>query len=158
MIDVKWWCPFIDWWDWSRISILPVLYVFFLLRIHWMLSTILKISNKSSVWSNVFWYVKVCIFWKCIQYNIHWGKKTNLCQIKFPLDKVRGTKNILCFLSQAPSHHSFAFNFRFLYEVKHKVRLSKTVYGIFPINSVSFLLRFIFLFNKMHRLFDFKTW
>ena len=22
---------------------------------------------KGSVWSNVFWYIKVCIFWKCIQ-------------------------------------------------------------------------------------------
>ena len=34
------------------------------------LSTIFKTSNKS-VWSNVFWYVKVCIFWKCIQYPMH---------------------------------------------------------------------------------------
>ena len=41
------------------------------LRIHWRLSTILKTTNKS-VWSNVFWYVKVCIFWKCIQYIMHW--------------------------------------------------------------------------------------
>ena len=30
------------------------------------------IKNKQkNVWSNVFWYVKVCIFWKCIQYTIH---------------------------------------------------------------------------------------
>ena len=43
------------------------------LRIHWRLLTILKTSNKS-VWNNVFWYVKVCIFWKCIQYTIHWDK------------------------------------------------------------------------------------
>ena len=35
------------------------------------------------------------------------------------------------FLSQAPTHHSFTFNLRFLYELKHKVRLSKTVCGIF---------------------------
>ena len=35
------------------------------------------------------------------------------------------------------------------------VRLCKTVCGIF--DSVSFLLKFIFLFNKMHALFDFKT-
>ena len=35
------------------------------LRTHWRLSTILKTSNKS-MWSNVFWYAKVCIFWKCI--------------------------------------------------------------------------------------------
>ena len=43
------------------------------LRIHWKLSTILEISSKS-VWSNVFWYVKVCIFWKCIQFTIHLDK------------------------------------------------------------------------------------
>ena len=23
-------------------------------------------NKQRSVWSNVFWYVKVCIFWKCI--------------------------------------------------------------------------------------------
>ena len=43
------------------------------LRIHWRLSTIIKSSNKS-VWSNGFWYVKVYIFWKFIQYSIHWDK------------------------------------------------------------------------------------
>ena len=24
--------------------------------------------------SNVFWYIKLCIFWKCVQYNTHWDK------------------------------------------------------------------------------------
>ena len=41
-----------------------------LLRIHWRISTILETNNKS-VWNNVSWYVKVCIFWNCIQYTIH---------------------------------------------------------------------------------------
>ena len=58
------------------------------LRIHWKCSTILKTSNKD-VSSNVFWYVKVCIFWKCIQYTIHWDK-TNVKKIL--LDKINGTK------------------------------------------------------------------
>ena len=43
------------------------------LRIHWSLSKDFK-NNQKSVWSNVFWYVKVCIFWKCIQYTIRWDK------------------------------------------------------------------------------------
>ena len=43
------------------------------LRIHWRFSTILNTSNKN-VWSNVFWNLKVGIFWKCIQYTIHWDK------------------------------------------------------------------------------------
>ena len=50
---------------------------------------------------------------------------------KIPSHKTNGTKNALLFLSRAPTHHSFTFNFRFLYELKHKVRLSKAVYGIF---------------------------
>ena len=27
-------------------------------------------NKQKSVWSNVFWYVKLCIFWKCVQHNI----------------------------------------------------------------------------------------
>ena len=42
---------------------------------------------------------------------------------KFPSDKINGTKNDLFFLPQAPPHHSFTFNLRFLYELKHKVHL-----------------------------------
>ena len=109
----------------------------FILRIHWRLSTILKTSNKS-VWSNVFWYVKVCIFWKCIQYTIHWDKTQILKNI--PSDKINGTKNALFFLSRAPTHHNFSFDLPFLYELKHKVCLSEDVCGIFH-----FLFRFVFI-------------
>ena len=31
-------------------------------------------NKQKSVWNNVFWYVKVCILLKCIQYTIHWDK------------------------------------------------------------------------------------
>ena len=50
---------------------------------------------------------------------------------KFPSDKINGKKNTLILYSRAPTHHSFTFNLPFLYELKHKVRLSETVYGIF---------------------------
>ena len=40
-------------------------------------------------------------------------------------------KGALFFLSQAPTHYSFTFNLQFLYELKHKIHLSKTVRGIF---------------------------
>ena len=87
-------------------------------------------SAKKNIWGNVFWYVKVCIFWKCIQYNIYWDK-TQILK-KFSSDKINGTKNVPIFLVWwVPTHHSFTFNLRFLYELKHKVRLSKTVCGIF---------------------------
>ena len=52
-------------------------------------------------------------------------------------------KNALCFPSRAPAHHSFTFNLRFLYELKHKVRLSKTVCGLFH-------FRFRFIFMKVY--------
>ena len=77
---------------------------------------------------------------------------------KYPSDKINSTKNAknaLFFLLQDPAHRRFTFDLQFLYELKHKVRLSKTVCGIFHFRF-TFLLKFIFLFNKMHGLFDFK--
>ena len=47
---------------------------------HWNLSTILKTSNKS-VGSNVFWYVKVYIFWNIIQYTMYWDN-TQMCNFR----------------------------------------------------------------------------
>ena len=43
---------------------------------------------------------------------------------KFRSDKINGTRNTLFFLSRDPTHHSFTFNLRYLYELKHKVGLS----------------------------------
>ena len=57
-----------------------------------------KKSNKS-VWSNIFWHGKVCMYWKCIQYTIHWNK-TKMFK-KFPSGKINGTKNALFFVSWA---------------------------------------------------------
>ena len=59
---------------------------------------------------------------------------------KLPSDKINDTKNALFFLSRTPTHHSFTFDLRFLYELKHKVRLSKTMCGIF-----NFRFRFVFI-------------
>ena len=74
----------------------------------------------------------------CIQYTIHWDKTQMLKKI--PSDKINSTKNAIFFLSRASTHHSFTFNFRFLYEMEHKVCLSKTVFGIF-----NFRFRFVFI-------------
>ena len=59
---------------------------------------------------------------------------------KFLSEKISGAKNALFFLSRAPTHHSFAFNLRFLCELIHKVHLSKTVREIFY-----FRCRFVFI-------------
>ena len=61
------------------------------------------------------------------------------------------------FFLRVPTHHSFTFNLQFLYELKHKIRLSETVGGFSILDSILFLLKIIHLLNKMNRLFDFKT-
>ena len=57
----------------------------------------------------------------------------------FSSDKINFTKNPLFFLLQAPTHHSFNFKTRFLYELKRKVHFSKTV-----CENVHFRFRLIF--------------
>ena len=107
-----------------------------------------------------FFICKVCIFWNCIQYTlyieiiytIYWDK----IQISFgrkeaPLEKINGTKNAFCFLLRAPTHHSFTFNLRFLYELKLKVRLSKNISGIFH-------FRFRFAFIKVYIFVQQNAW
>ena len=70
---------------------------------------------------------------------------------KFPLDKIIGTKNALFFLSRAPTHRSFTFNFLLLYGLKYKVRHSKTVRGIFH-------FRFCFVFIKVYIFVQENAW
>ena len=106
------------------------------LRIYWRLLMILKTSNKS-VWRNDFWYLKVCIFWKCIRYTIHWDKTQmlkNLFRTKYTVPKIPW------FFIRKLQLISLAFDLRFLHELKHKTHLSKTVCGIFH-----FLFRFVFI-------------
>ena len=59
---------------------------------------------------------------------------------KIPSGKINSTKNALFFLSRATTHHSFIFNLQFLYDLKLKVCLSKTVCRIFH-----FQFRFVFI-------------
>ena len=70
---------------------------------------------------------------------------------KFPSNEINGTKNYLFFLSRSPTHDSFTFNLRFLYELKHKVRLSKTVCGIFH-------FQFCFVFIKAYIFVQQNAW
>ena len=71
---------------------------------------------------------------------------------KFPSDKEKVRKNALVFLSRAPTHHSFTFNSRFLYELKHNVRLSKSVREIFH-----FRFRFVFIIKVYIYIFQQKA-
>ena len=86
---------------------------------------------------------KSIIFWKCIQYTIHWDK-TQIFK-KSPSKKKRCKKCPFFFLSRVPTYHSFTFNLRFLYDPKHKVCLPKTMCRIFH-----FRIRFVFI-KDIHR-------
>ena len=99
-------------------------------------------SKQNKAWSNVFWYIKVYIFWKFVQYTIHWAKAKMLkkfLQIKSTLQKMYS------FFSRTPTHHSFSFNSRFLYELR--VSLCKGVCGIFHFRFV-FIWVYIFFQEK----------
>ena len=70
---------------------------------------------------------------------------------KFPLDKINDTKIALFFLLRVPTYHSFTFNLQFLFELKHKVCLSKTVCG-------NFHFRFCIVFIKVYIFVQQNTW
>ena len=73
---------------------------------------------------------------------------------QFPSDKVNVTKNALFFLSRAPTHHSFTFNLRFLYELKYKLRLSKSMCGIFHFRfRLVFIKVYVFVHSR-HNSFE----
>ena len=61
---------------------------------------------------------------------------------KFSFGQNERYKKYPLFYSQSPTHYGFTFNLRFLYELQQKVRLSKTVSGIFH-------LRFRFVFSRV---------
>ena len=81
---------------------------------------------------------------------MHRDKTTNVKKISFGQNK-RYKNNLLFFLSRAPTHHSFTFNLRFLYELKHKARLFKTVCRIFH-------FRFRFVFIKVYISVQQNAW
>ena len=126
------------------------------LRIHRKLSTILKQAKKGMKLSFLIcqsiYILKV--------YAIHWENKLrkNTQVLKKTLsDKIDVTKNALFFLSRAPTHNSFTL-IRNSYTSWSTWFISLKMYlEFFIFDSVSFLLNFIFLFNKKHRLFNFKT-
>ena len=86
---------------------------------YWFKDTLKAFSNfinkQKSVWNNVFWYVKICISW-------------NFKKSFFGQKNV--TKNSIFFFLRAPTHQVLLL-LQFLYELKHKIRLSRTVCEIF---------------------------
>ena len=55
--------------------------------------------------------------------------------------------NVFIFVSQALTHHNFAFNSWFLYKLRHKLHLSKTVCGTFHFQFHLFLIKVCIFFS-----------
>ena len=101
----------------------------FLPFLFWRPTTISKSSKK--VYEVIFfWYVKARIFWKCIQYTIHWDKIRTLK--KFPSDKISGTKKPSFFFRELQLITALLLTCdSYMHWSTLKVRLSKTMRGIF---------------------------
>ena len=78
-----------------------------------------------------------------IVHSIHYASRKKHKSLKIPFGQNKRYKNDLFLLLQAPNHHSFTYNFRFLYKLKRKVFLSKSVRGIFH-------FQFSFVFIKVY--------
>ena len=77
---------------------------------------------------------------------------------KFPLDKINVTKKHSFFFRELQLiSFTFDLQFLFLYKLKHMVYRSKLCVAFSIFDFVSFLLNFVFLFNKKHGFFDFQT-
>ena len=68
---------------------------------------------------------------------------------KISSDEINVTENVLFFHLRAPTHHSFTFILRFLNELKRKVRLSKTVCGIFHFRFRSVFIK-VYIFTQQN--------
>ena len=124
------------------------------LRISWKLSTILKTSKK--IYEIMFFLI--CQSMHILKvYSIHYTLRKNTNVKNFSFEQSKRYKNAHIFLSW--THYirvlllicdSYMNWTARLVSLKLCLRFS-----IF--DSVSFLLKFIFLFKKMHGHFDFKT-
>ena len=84
-------------------------------------------------------------------YSIHHRSRQNTNVKKFTSAKKKCSKKSPPFSFVSSTHHSFTFISRFLYELEHKVPLSKTVSGIFH-------FRFRFGFIKVYIFLQQKAW
>ena len=100
-------------------------------------------NKPQKFWSNIFWYVKVNIFWKFIQYTLHYDK-TQIKKISFGQNKryknslFRELQVITVSLLIRNSYTSWSTCLIFL-----KLCVAFSMFRFRPV-----LLKFIFLFTK----------
>ena len=76
---------------------------------------------------------------------------------KFPSDKINGRKMLFFFFRELQLITVLLLIYGSYMNRSTRFVALKLCVGFSIFDSVSFLLKFIFLFNKIHGLFDFKT-
>ena len=109
------------------------------------------------MWCSAFWSVKVYIHCESSFNTLYIEIKTQMLK-KVPSYKICKTlQKIHSFFSFSSSNSSQFFNSRFLNELQHKFHLSESVWDFKLRFCLVFVKKLIFLFNKKHWFFDFKT-
>ena len=132
------------------ISILKLLWELFhiiFFRGHWRLRAIFKKATK--VYEVMFFGKWKYVYSESV-FNTFYTE-INIKVEKLSSNKINGTKKCSFFLLPAPTYHSFTFNLQFLHELKHKVRFSKIVRGIFH-------SQFRFVFIKFYVFVQQNAW
>ena len=120
---------------------------------YWRLSlTILKINKN--ICSNVFWHVRV--YNSESLFDISYTEIKHKWRKKFPLDKIDVTKNVLFLLYQLQHITFLLLVFDSYTSWSTGFICLKYSMGFYIFDFASFFLKFIFLFNKKHGLFDLK--
>ena len=117
------------------------IFIFKLPCMYYYLNALYHTTDKCDViYLHIFYHASAASFLKIARVfdTIFWGQN-------------KWYKNVLSFLWRGPTHHSFTFNLRFLYELKHKVCFSKTEY-------VAFHFRFHFIFIKVYIFVQQNPW
>ena len=121
------------------------------LRIHWRLLRILKTSKK--MYEVMFLDMQKCVCSESVLNTIF------LLRIRIEINKkISFGQKMPSFFFREPQLITVLFlicNFYMSWSTRFvSLKLRK---GFYIFDSVLFLLKFIFLFNKMHGIFDFKT-
>ena len=105
-------------------------------------------KNKKKKVCKVMFLICKSMFWKCIEYTIHWDKPHK--KISFGENQRHEKCPLFSFTSSISSQFYFWFAILICAEAQ-----SSSLQNC-DFDSISFLLKFIFWFNNMHELSDFK--
>ena len=134
----------------SKVAVQEILVKYF--KDTWRLLAILKTNKR--VYEVIFFNMKKNVDSESV-FTIHWDK-TQILK-KFRSDKINSTKKCPLFFWKLQRITVLLLMYDSSMSWSSRFVSPKLCVGFFIFDSVAFLLKFIFLFNKMHGLFYFKT-